>query len=339
LIQYGYSIVGVLFANLLFKVIVVLLFFIKGDSPFFGKQSTSPLPTSVRKRVYQYALNYYVYALMLYVLGKGADIFIIGSMVADSRQAAFYTIAFNFAFFASSFFELALQGGFILPFISEVYHLGNKENLKKVYTGLFEFIYLFTIPISVGGLILSTDLINVLFGKENQEAAPLLSLFFVHFAVVKIGVLNANFMLAMDQQSQLIRSRLIFGGLNVIINLLLVQNYQAWGVVLGTLITGFLNSVYESWRVHHLVQPRYSIMFSIKIVIASTIMGGSLVLLSQITFVFVGLKICLSIGIGGLIYTALLIYLKPISPENLEIIQKSSMPFKQQLFRLLSKPR
>ncbi len=336
-IQLGWGITGVLLVNIASKLSILLIFLVCSRSYFRPSPTPQTHSFSLRKRFYPYAISFYVYALMLHVLGKGGDIFILGAFLSDINQVAFYTIAFHFAFFSTSFFELALQGGFVLPFVSEVYQKGNPETIHKVYTGLFEFIYLFTIPISIGGILLAPELIDLFYGTANAGAVPLLVLFFVHFSIVKIGILNSSFMLAADQQNRLIGSRVFFGGFNMVLNMLLVVPYQAVGVVWGTLITGVLASFYETWCVHRLIQPRYSWQFLGKIALASCGMGGIVWFLELLPIFFLPLKVALLIGGGGLSYGILLILLKPISPDNLHVLQQSNLPFKRHLFRLLAK--
>ncbi|MBF0288821.1 MAG: polysaccharide biosynthesis C-terminal domain-containing protein [SAR324 cluster bacterium] len=337
LIQLGGGITEVLLVNIGSKLLTLLFFAFHSRFYFRSNSIKEPVPSTLQKRIYAYALSFYFYSLMLHVLGKGGDIFILGALDPDISQVTFYTIAFNFAFFSTSFFELALHGGFVLPFISEIYHKGNRANICRVYTGLFEFIYLFTIPISVGGIFMARELIDLFYGVENSSAAPLLILFFVHFSVVKIGILNSSFMLAADQQNRLIGSRVFFGGFNMVINLILVGSYHAIGVVWGTLITGVLSSIYETWCVHQTIKPRYSLQFMGKILLAASGMG--FVLWGAASFLpeLLSVKIVLLIGLGGAVYAILLVYLKPISSANLEVLQQSKLPFKHHLFRLLSK--
>ncbi|MBF0276726.1 MAG: oligosaccharide flippase family protein [SAR324 cluster bacterium] len=336
-IQSGWGITGVLLSYLASKLTILLIFLVYSRTYFIRIKTGSSASFSLRKRFYPYAISFYFYALMLHVLGKGGDIFILGAFLPNINQVAFYTIAFNFAFFSTSFFELALQGGFVLPFVSEIYQKGNQEVVHKVYNGLFEFIYLFTIPISVGGILMADELISVFYGPSNAEAASLLVLFFVHFSIVKIGILNSSFMLAADQQNRLIASRIFFGGFNMVLNMLLVLPFQALGVVWGTLITGVLASMYETWCVHQLIHPRYSWRFLRKIAFASCGMGGIVWLLGFLPIFSLPLKMILLIGTGGLSYTILLIVLKPVSPDNLTALQDSNLPFKRVLFRLLAR--
>ena len=337
LIEWGWGIPGVLLANIASKFLTLAIFALHSRVYFKTSKSPIQLPVQEIRRIYPYAISFYLYSLMLHVLGKGGDIFILGAFVSDLSQVAFYTIAFNFAFFSTSFFELALQGGFVLPFISEVYHRGNMENVRKVYTGLFEFIYLFTIPISMGGILLASDLMEFFYGADRLGAVPMLILFFVHFSIIKIGILNSSFMLAADLQKRLIQSRVFFGGFNMVLNLMLVGPYQGVGVVWGTLITGILASIYESWCVHHLIHPRYSWQFLGKVLLATGGMGIAIWWVMPWVVLPLPLKITVLIAIGGLVYAGLLVVLKPISADNLQALQQSKLPFKKQLFRLLSK--
>ncbi len=335
-IEQGWGITGVLLVNIGSKLLGLLIFALRHPSYFIGHSSLPTIDRARLKKIYPFAFSFYLYALTLHLLGKGGDIFILGAFLADRDEVAFYTIAFNFAFFSTSFFELALQGGFVLPFITETVQKGDPVKVRKVYTGLFEFVYLFTIPISIGGILLGADLIELFYGSGKEGVVPLLYLFFIHFCVVKIGIMNSGFMLASDQHNKLIASRVFFGIFNIAINLWLVGKYQALGVVWGTLITGVLASLYETWCVHHLVRPQYSWGFLAKVTLASIAMGGFIWVLEPWLQLALPLRVALLITVGGVVYAAMVIKLKPIASDNIEVLRQSKLPYKKYLFRLLS---
>lgn len=330
----GGGLTEVLAINLIVRLVGTALMLLKSRTHWNIPRQSVDLP---QRAIASFAFFYFLYALMIHVLGKGADIFLLGALVPDPRQTAWYTLAYNFAFFSTSFFELALQGGFVQPLVTEVYHRGDHAQMQKVYTGLFEFIYLFTLPIAAGGVVLSQGLIEVFFGAENLAAAPLLLLLLIHLAIAKIGILNANFLLASDQQGVLIRSRVGFGVFNVVLNLLLIERYQALGVVVGTVITGFLSHAYESWVVHRWMKPRYSWNFLLKVGAASVLMALVCASLWHWLPWVSWLKLGFSVLVGMGVFAMLVVVLKPVSPENLDALSRSSMPLKKQLFRLLSR--
>jgi len=102
------------------------------------------------------------------------------------------------------------------------------------------------------------------------------------------------------------------------------------------LVTGLLASAYETFLVHRLVRPKYSWGFIGKVLIASMAMGGvvwggwSLEISRSNPSFAAGFLIV----IGGLVFAVMVIILKPISPENIDVLRKSNLPKKDLIFRL-----
>jgi O-antigen/teichoic acid export membrane protein len=168
---------------------------------------------------------------------------------------------------------MALTGGITLTYLSELYAKKDKVGLKKTYTIFFEYNYFFMIPISVGGIILSEELIVLLYGPEYSNAILILSIFFISMLIMKLGMITSTFLSAMDSEKKLLYSRSIFGITNISLNLILIPIYGAFGAVIGTSCAGIAGAAFESYLVHNLVKPKYSFEFLAKIMAASMVMG------------------------------------------------------------------
>ncbi len=308
----------------------------KKNFSFRGRQ----IRTSLKKQKYtRYGGTLYVLNLLNYILGKGLDVLLIGILIGDMRQVAYYLLAFNVAFYAVSIMDMAVSANFVVSLIVDAHTRNNMETLRKIYCGLFEFIYLFIVPIVIGGLILRTEIIQLLYRAENLPAASFLALFLIAMSVGKLSSIASTFLVLLNKEKIIAVSRTLFGVANLIFDIILINIMGAFGAVIATSTIMILMSVYESILLHRLIAPRYSLTFLWKTFAVAVTMGGSVFLLDMLWVGPLAFKIPAIILAGAIIYSVGISLLKPISPENISLIQESNLPFRHILYRFLSSDR
>jgi O-antigen/teichoic acid export membrane protein len=273
---------------------------------------------------------------MIFIMGKGLDIFLLGKLYPDLAQVTYYAIAYNFGYFSISALDRVFAGGFMVPLITELYARGEREKLHKVFSGSFQFIYIYALPVAVGGVILAGDLIGLLFGRAYTDpVGKLAALTLLYMAITKYGRLSASFMTAMDQEKQLILSRSIFGIINLGLNLALIPRYGAEGAVIGTGIAGILSVIYEARVLEKTLKPSYPYGFLIKISGSSLIMGLVVVLTRKgLGGGWMGGTLG-ALAAGAVFYLILLIILKPLTGEVTEYLGNIQLPGKRLILSLL----
>ena len=117
----GYGVVGVLLASLVAMTFFVALAGRKGlaSIPDGGKRDAAArLPLG---RVLRFSFYLYLFSIMNFVLGVQLDLMMIGALVPDVKQVAYYTVAYSLSYTILSFLSLALQGGITLTYFSELH--------------------------------------------------------------------------------------------------------------------------------------------------------------------------------------------------------------------------
>jgi O-antigen/teichoic acid export membrane protein len=195
------------------------------------------------------------------------------------------------------------------------------------------------VPISIGGLILSSELITLLYGEEYSDAIPILWIFFISMLIMKLGGITSTFLSAMDNEKKLMFSRGIFGVTNLILNFILIPAYGAFGAVIGTSCAGIAGVTYESYLVHKLVVPKYPLKFLCKVVTASLVMGAVIWIARGFIYNLIpsAIGVVVLIIIGFAVFIGISIILKPISKEVMEMIKDSKLPLKYLLLKLYGK--
>jgi len=327
------------------KAVILVLFFseLLIVAAFYRetKRFLSELPCKERKcinfkRLFSFSFNIYLYSIMIFIMGKGLDIFLLGKFHPDLAQVTYYALAYSFGYFSISALDRVFAGGFMVPLVTELHTRGETEKLHKVFSGSFQFIYIYALPVAVGGVLLADDLIGLLFGRAYSEpVGKLAALTLLYMAVTMYGRISASFLTAMDQEKQLILSRSVFGIVNLGLNLMLIPRYGAVGAVIGTGIAGVLSVIYEARILEKTLKPSYPSGFIFKVLGSSLVMGVTVFFVKKglgggwITGTFGPL------AAGAACYLFLLIILKPLTGEVTEYLGNINLPGKRFLLSLL----
>ena len=342
----GYGVLGVLFVSLLIQVIFVTLAARRGFAAIPPGHVAGEPPQM--GKVLRFSLYLYLFTVMNFVLGQQLDVMMIGGMVSDIRQVGYYNIAYTFAYMSLSFFSLVLGGGITLTYFSELYGKKDMEGLRRGYTVLVEYVFVFIIPLAIVGAVLAKPLIYLIFGVQYAGTAvvELLALYFPVMAFLKFGGVTSTFMGAMDQEKKLVISRTIFGSTNIVLNYLLIPSLLAFGALIGAGVASIAGLAYESYVVHKSLHPRYPYRFLGRMIAISLVSGLAAYILRLLIepaaaaagFGPQGTSL-LVLGGAGLpwlgLTMALFILLKPLSSETADVIDKVPMPFKKTVMRLI----
>ena len=185
--------------------------------------------------------------------------------------------------------NLLVQGIFVVtistvmyPLISKMAAERNYESLKIVTKNSLNSINLFVIPSTVGSMIFSKPIIEVLFlrGEFDQEAYLLTAsaLFFYSIGMIGFGlreVLSRVFYSLQDSKTPMINAAIGLV-LNLILNLILSKYLGIAGLALATSISAIFTTVLLFFSLKRKISDFYIIEVVInfgKILIASIIMG------------------------------------------------------------------
>ncbi|MCC6156839.1 MAG: polysaccharide biosynthesis protein [Deltaproteobacteria bacterium] len=295
------------------------------------EQPSAP-PTGARTRAFSirrlvaFSFTFYLYDLLNIVLEKQLDIWMLGFLHPDLRQVTYYALAYNFAFFAYGVFSKVFTEGFTLSLVADVYATGDMAKLRRVFGAIFEYMYLFAIPVAVGGLLLGDDLLRLMYGDEGLGIIGPAMLFLPVMAIGKYSGIAANFLGAMDRERALITSRAIFGAANAAVNVMLIPRYGAWGAAIGTAAATLAGFTYEAVLLHRALRPTYPWKFVAKISLASAVMGLAVAGVCRYVPPADAWRLAVGLPVGVCVFGAMLVVLRPIDPAILEIVGKTRIP-------------
>jgi len=298
-----------------------------------GKRGSSRIAGS---RVIGYSWSLYLFGILLYVLGKGMDVLLIGAITGDLTQVAWYLIAFNLAYYSLSVMDIAVSANFVVSLIVEAHTARNEPLLRKIFTGLFEFIYVYCLPVAAGGLLLAPWIVRFVYGPENAGAAALMVVFIAAMTVGKLSSITSYFLVVLDREKTLVGARFLFGLLNLAGALFLIPRWGALGAVTATSAVMVGITIFEAWLVGRMLRPRYNRGFILKSLAAALIMAGAVGLPGYLWEGPVAVKVPILVACGALIYLWGIRRFRPFSPEVVDLLSKTEYPFRAAFLKLLA---
>lgn len=216
----------------------------------------------------------------------------------------------------------------IYPLMSSYATKSNLDGVKKVITESISVITILILPITMGTMIFSKQIIVLLFGRGAFDASAIqmtsIALFYYSIGMIGFGfrdILTRGFYSLQDTKTPVINSAI--GVLaNIILNIILSRYLGIGGLALATSISAILTTILLFISLRKKIGPfgmqRISISF-IKILIASVVMG----VFAKLSFNYLSsslsqnLALLLSVGVGSVTYFVIIYFMKI---EDVDII-------------------
>jgi len=259
---------------------------------------------------------------------------IVGTSVNQINTLIDRTIASSLAVGAISALNYAnrlnlfIQGLFVTSIITVMYPMissfastKNLEGIKKILQESINIIMIFVLPMTIGAMIFSNQIISLLFGRGafDDFAINMTSkaLFFYAMGMMGVGirdVLARGFYSFQDTKTPMINAAMGML-LNIILNVILSRYLGIGGLALATSIAATFTTILLFISLRKKIGPfgmkQISISF-LKILFASLIMGG----LAKLSFNYLttslsqNLSLIIAIGVGALSYFVIIYFMK-----------------------------
>ncbi len=259
---------------------------------------------------------------------------ILGTSIQQINQLVDRTIASSLIVGGVSALSYAhrldgfIQGIFVIsistvlyPTISKLAVNNEIKKLKKHLSESINSISLFVIPVTIGAMIFSVEIVTFLFGRGafDKTAIELTSnaLFYYSIGMIGFGLRNITskvFYSLQDTKTPMINAALGVI-LNIILNIVLSRKIGLGGLALAASLSGMITSILMFISLHKRIGSfglkKISISF-LKILCASFIMGiiskGSFKCL--VTLLSQNISLIIAIGIGAISYLFIIYFLK-----------------------------
>jgi putative peptidoglycan lipid II flippase len=288
----------------------------------------------ISKNDYKYSFFLDFKSEYIIKLGKNALPVILGISVNEINVLVDRTLASRISVGGISALNYAsklngfIQGIFVLsivtvmyPLMSNLFSKGDREGSKTLLRDIITGINLLIIPITIGAILFSNQVISILFerGAFDYKAVELTSLALIFYSTGMLGfglreILTRTFYSMQDTKTPMINAA-IGMTLNIILNIILSRYLGIGGLALATSIAATFTTILLFISLRKKIGPfgmkQISISF-LKILFASSIMG----LFAKLSFNYLtvslsqNLSLLLAIGIGAVSYFVIIYFMK-----------------------------
>lgn len=234
------------------------------------------------------------------------------SIFKGEVEVGYYNVAYRMML-ALLFIPVAFNVA-VYPVLSRYYTTKSKKSINVIVEKYFSMMVLLGIPISIGTTILSSKIIEIIFGPEYAPAAVVLQILIWSLAFT---YMNAPFVKLFESINLQILVTKITGFsalINVIINYLLIPKYSIIGASTATLITEGIVAISLILYSIKLGYFKFNYMKIFKIIIGSLFMGVFLIFINE-------WNIIISILCSILLYALTLYVLKGIDKEDINLMK------------------
>ncbi len=232
------------------------------------------------------------------------------SMYASENVVGWYNVAYGLArsllFFFSGFSTA------IVPSLSRTY-VHDSAEVERWYYRSVKFILLTSVPIAVGGMIVAFPLIQFLYTAEYLPSALGLQILIWDVPLLMFTSFCGNITTIVGEERAAARIYSINAVANIILNFYAIPRYGLVGASLVTVITDLIGALQFHFLLGHKLKLPNMTSIVVRVVIAAVIMGGVVEVIS-------GLNLFLLIGLGVVVYGALVLGLRVIDQDEWALI-------------------
>lgn len=258
-------------------------------------------------------LPFGIISLML-SLAYSIDTVILSKFVS-SAEVGWYGVAYNLVFSLMLF-----MNGFkaaIVPTLSRVYR-EDIDQVKRWYRWSMRFLWLFSLPVAVGGSILSYQLITWLYTTEFLPSGLAFQILAWDFPFVVLAAFAGNMTTITNEERSAARIYSVNTFLNVVLNLILIPRFGLIGASLVTVLTDVVSALqFVLLFRRKLGEPFLSFRQFSGTVMAAFLMGAVIWPIRQMPLIFVVLA-------GAAVYLLLALWFRVLDKDDLQRMEVSA---------------
>jgi len=203
----------------------------------------------------------------------------------------------------------------IFPVMSKFYK-NNEKLLIIIFEKTVKYLLIIMIPLAIGTMIYSTDIIYLIYGQEYDAASSVLSIL---IWTVCLLFVNGAFNTLLQSSHKEITTTKTYGiaaTFNIVLNLIMIPRFSVNGAAITTVLSDILILIIFSYVAYKMgIRPNKELYYDLmKIIIGSLILGVILYVLN--------LNIWVAVILGIIIYFIILILLKVFNDDDKYVIKE-----------------
>jgi O-antigen/teichoic acid export membrane protein len=290
--------------------------------------------TEVRKQAFRYAMTLLGIAIVSYLAQNQMATFFI-ERYCPVDQVGFFRLAGRLVTTPMTLLPTAF--GFVLtPAVAEQYGKGNMEKIKKIYLTSARYLMLVAFPLEIGMIALASPIITLLYGAEYYPVINLMRFLLIPSAMAGIGYASGAIVYGTNKPGYVFKMNLLFAFVSTCLSLWLIPRYGVNGAVIVNLIPSIILTIVVIRYASKTIGTSWPMRDTVKIVLASSIMGLAVFGFQSQTGSIFGLA--MGVPLGVVIYLVLIFVFRIVREEDLGMLKAAQgslpRPARKQLKRL-----
>lgn len=243
---------------------------------------------------------------------------ILLSILQGSGAVGIYGVAYkiieNLTFFP------AMLAGLILPLLAKSVFT-DKKKFRDIADTTFRVFFIIIVPIIVGGIFLSADIVNIVSGAGFEESGIVLELLLLSLGFIFFGHYFNMMLIVANLQKKLMKMLIFVAIFNISLNFVLIPRYSFFGAAIASVFTEMLVVTLTSFLVYKFLDYKPSFLKISRVLMAGFLMGLFLFSFPDIPFLVGGF------GSLGIYAVGLWLTRSVTSQEITELFSKKSPAF------------
>lgn len=267
------------------------LFFVKGDVLYYIRNG---IP--------------FFFSGVFAAINGNIDIIILGFMKTN-KEVGLYSAAYGIINTLVLFVSIIFAP--IYPSLVEAISQNRLEKVDKLISTVSKVLLIFIVPITIGGIAVSNNLISLVFGKNYEGVTQTFCILLLFTFVLYFREIYGYILSTSGNQKTYMYIVCLSSIVNISFNFLLIPKIGINGAALATLLSEVINLILMGILAHKKVVFHIDNLPFFKVFLSSLIMGS-------VTYYFntMNINVLITILIGIIIYILLIILFKVVTKEE-----------------------
>lgn len=175
---------------------------------------------------------FFLSALVSMLYGK-INVLMLSKMVSEADLGYFMAVSnlVDNLFFIPMAFNMT-----IFPAFSRMYG-SSQDALRQSYEKIVRYLMILTMGVSVGTVLVGTEVIRLLYGDQFVPAAPVLSILILYWALAFFSNVLSSLLFSIHQERVQARIMVVAAGVSIVLNAVLIKYLGIMGAAYAAVVT------------------------------------------------------------------------------------------------------
>ena len=138
----------------------------------------------------------------------------------------------------------------MMPRIESFYSENRKDKIIEYMNKTFKFVFMFTIPLMFGTIVVSDTFAPMFFGVGFEKVPTIMKILSAIIIFISISNITGNqYLLSVKREKEYTISVIVGAIVNVILNYILIRYYKSYGAAIATVIAELCVTVVQLYFV------------------------------------------------------------------------------------------